>query len=283
MKTAEVITPPRAGTGLYRSTPGVILVFAVLLAALTWGGHRPLPSAAITGLLLTAFCVQMVFDREDEQAVELFRRLRLPALLFIGVLIWAAVQNLPLSLSMAHPAWAALPAEASTGTGALSVDPDAGWAGIMRLSGIAAAVWIAARMDAKVARLTLVASVTVGVCIASYGLAAWAAGANPLTGPPAYPGVVTGTFINRNAFACFAALAALAAFSLAFQHSSMRVSFGSAGVILVVALILSGSRAGAAAFAAGFVVLIVLMQPRAGRMWRLGLLAVVLGLLVIAA
>ncbi|MDT8343025.1 MAG: O-antigen ligase family protein, partial [Thermohalobaculum sp.] len=263
------------------------------------GANRPawwLGLAPGAGGLLAA---QMVLDLSGPAGPRLWRRVVPIALCYLAAVGWAAVQAGPAPVAgWAHPAWA----EAGIVPGAISADPAMTWHGVLRLLGYGAIFWVAARggADEGRARLFVAGFAAFSVALALYGLVALYAGENPITGPSAYPGVVTASFVNRNAYAYYAGLGLMATIAtLAFLVPPGRTGRGwrqtlrdmiealgdgawapvfGIGVLLV-ALVQTESRAGTAASLGGAGVLAAILLAQRGRtMRRLGI-----GLLGVAA
>jgi O-antigen ligase len=271
-------------------------VVGVLASALALGGNRPAGWVALGGGALGLLAVQTLLDLGAPRAGERAVRLALPGILYLGVLAWAAVQALPSAVSgWAHPAWA----EAGISPGAVSVEPDATWQGILRLAAYGALFWIAARSGAPRARARAFTGAVALWCgaLASYGLAARYAGENPILGADA-AGRLSASFVNPNSFALYAgmgALAALAALALRMPGSARRedsrrralrdlLEMLLAGgwlyllclMATLLALFLTESRGGALAVAAGLGVFTVAALGRLSRTWRFAAALVVL-------
>jgi O-antigen ligase len=204
-------------------------------------------------------------------------------------LAWAGLQVSPWTpAAFHHPLWS----EAARVTGApidgrITVDPAATRAGLARLGLYVAVGFLAVQLARDRRRAAALAgAVAVGaVASAAAGLA------DALTRNHLLPAIpdqawVTGTFVSRNHFATLAGLGLLAAVALATRPLRGALSdpagprgrllnvahavFGSngavwcAGALLLVALLMSGSRAGVAASVAGLCVLVAGLA-RAGR------------------
>jgi len=246
-----------------RAAPGLPLsaALALTLAGALWlGANRPAAWTVLAAGALALFTLQAVRDRGDPAALRLWPAARGPALLILAVLAWTLAQALPLPWpALAHPAWAEVAAvpDAEPPSGAISADPHASRHAALRLAGYAALFWIAARAAAEglAVRWALTWIAAAGAAMAAYGLLAVALAWNPVTGPSAYPGAVTGTFVNRNACALFlgiCAMAALARRALDRAHGLVPPVWPLAAACLCLAACLAtGSRAGVAATGLG--------------------------------
>ena len=260
-------------------------VLGIVLASSLWlGANRPAAWMLLALAALTLFAFQAFIDRGDVAAFRLWRRVLAVALPYLAVIIWAAVQATPLPLqALTHPAWAQLPEVHGT----ISADPWATWQGVLRLSAYAALFWIAARAAADPGRVRRMVDVIAwfSIMLALYGIGALAAGVNPITGPPAYENVVTASFVNRNAYAYYAgigAMACLTALVLRMPADDRRLSpaavleiatgkgavFLAGFVLLEVTVLMTGSRTGSvAAFAGTALVLGLSLGPKIGPLW----------------
>lgn len=268
-----------------------LMVAWVLGAALLLAANRPLWWLTLSGGTLALFSVQLVLDLTDPAARRLWLRVLPIAVLYLGAVGWAAIQALPApDPSWAHPSWA----EVTARTGipvrpSISADPDATWHGVLRYLGYAAVFWVAARgaADAERARRLVDVFALFSGALAVYGIASWAIDVNLIVGEPGYPGMVTGSFVNRNAYAFYAGIGAMACLTaIAFRvqrprgndWTAHRVALGAfvelltgqgrwfalSFVILVAAVFLTGSRAGSAVTVLGIAMVIFMT------FWRLG-------------
>ena len=163
----------------------------------------------------------------------------------------------------------------------LSVNPDETLAGLMRLLTYGAVFWLTLQYarSSERAETGLTAVVAIGAVYAVYGLAVFLSGNDWVLIYPkwAYPGSLASTFVNRNSYATFAGLCLLATVALLFSRIRHTLSLkwpwrrrivrlveqlaGRSGWLTVsflaslIALMLTGSRAGIASSAAGLVAL----------------------------
>ena len=270
-------------------------VIVVLLAALALGANRPvswtLLALAITGL----FCAQLIRDliapMQDRD-----RMLLGVVVLWLAVIGWAIAQVSPLMPpGWAHPAWQSV---ADLGAvGVISADPGQGRHGIVRLLTYGMVFWISVRAMADPLRahnmLRVIALSSAGLAI--FGLMARANGANPILGIDGQASVVSASFVNRNAYAIYAAfgcLANIACFLLgsapvrAHETALQRLRnflegffagswvYGLGAVICLVAVALTLSRAGAFACVIGLVTFVLAYRVQ-GRSNTIALVAMV--------
>ena len=271
-----------------------LAIAGVLVSALALGANRPISWLALSSGALGLLAVQMILDLGDRAAGRLWWRVAPIAVLYLGVVAWAAVQTLPSPIEgWAHPAWneagvrAGIPA-----LNTVSADPAATWHGVLRYLAYAAIFWIAARgaSDLDRARRLVDVIALFSVALAVYGLAAWAFETNPIAGDESYPGMVKASFVNRNAYAFHAGLGAMAclvALALrlpkSFGDRAMRLGatrdlvemltgegrwYLIGFVVILAALFLTGSRAGAAVSLVGIAIVLMQTFGRGGGMMR---------------
>lgn len=263
-----------------RPLPWSVLALAVGVLLLVWGIGRLIDA-------LRSGPTRDISGNADGAGRLAHARLvdRYAALLVIGFTIliaWYWVQASPaLSGAFAHTAWAE--AAAALGTplpAAASVDPAAGETLIMKVvayGGIFLLAFETGR-DRNRARLGFSAISLAGFAYALYGLFVQFAGDRTVLwfAKDAYPDSVTSTFINRNAYATYAGMAVLAGlvplvsevrrltrerltplrFLLALsERASPSLYLVIAAIITgLVAIALTGSRAGVACFVLALVV-----------------------------
>ncbi|MEM1149376.1 MAG: O-antigen ligase family protein [Pseudomonadota bacterium] len=291
----------------------------VLFAALALGANRPISWTALWAGSAVLFAALILVDAGSQDAARAWRRALPVIILWVAVLIWGLVQAGPAPVaSWAHPAWTdaaaigalegvtrqtwpwSMPVQGAA-IASISADPFASLDGVMRLSTYLMVFWIGMRgATDKAAGAAIRAVALFGAALAIYGLAALFADHNPLTGPPAYQGVVTASFINRNAYAYYAgigAMAALAALALRLPLPRRGESQGAARralrdlieailgggwiwlaalICLMAALLYTASRAGTVASLIGMAVLLAMTLGKRSAAWRWGMLLVLL-------
>lgn len=224
--------------------PALLVVAAALAPAAALGGNRPVLSMAMAAAALAAL-------------VWAGRRAAAPpaaGALLAGVVAWALTQ-------------------AAFG---ISADADATWRAAARLAAYGA---IFAAAASAPPRLAVGAVAVWAAALSAYGLWAWAAVANPVLGRnEAYGPALEATFVNRNGFALYAGVGALACLTRLWMATGTAESAGAnvrrlarggwvwaaGAAVCVAALAAAGSRGGAAAAALGLFALTALLA----RDWR---------------
>lgn len=227
-------------------------------SASTDGPPPPVPAAVIIDRLAIAF-----------------------ALVFGALIAWYWFQTSPASAGLAHPIWAeAARALGEPLAGAIALDPGVGGHQAMKLLAYGGVFFLAFALcrDRRRARWAFIALATVGLAYAAYGLFAVFAGYKTILGvvPSAYSRSVTSTFINRNSYATYGGLCVIIAMGplLSELRHVMRSGASPIGLLRtvseeatpvfyitalaiatgVMAVILTGSRAGVASLLLGFAV-----------------------------
>jgi O-antigen ligase len=222
------------------------------------------------------------------------RTIAVPAALFASVVVWALIQTaswLPPALN--HPLWD-LASETLDRplTPSTSINRDLTGLALLRLVTAASAFWLALQLcrDGNRARLLVKAIAAIVCAYAAFGLL-W------LIAAPGYtlwflrldaPGIVTSTFVNRNSFAAYTGGGLIAMTGLllrayrqraggAVAQTRLRIAsfietsgrkgalLIGAGFVILVALLLTGSRGGVVATVFGMVTLLALTFGRRGR------------------
>jgi O-antigen ligase len=237
----------------------------VLLSALGLGANRPVFWLALAAASFVLLFLQFGLDLFDSDAPRLWYRIFPAAFLYFSVVIWAMFQALPAPFeSWVHPAWKGV----EFGQMSISADPGATWQGVIRLLTYASLFWIACRggRDADRAQrfVGVVALWSIGLAI--YGLGALSFGFNPIVGEPAYPDVVTASFVNRNAYALYAGIGVLACLS-AIMMSLPRRERSSPARLLAVRDFLEAQIGGGWVYLVGLIVVTTALlstESRAG-------------------
>jgi len=212
------------------------------------------------------------------------REIAAPATLFAAVVGWIVIQNATWTpASWHHPIW-----QMAAGVierpvdGSISVNRDLTTLALLRLLTAASVFWIALQLCRKAARAnSLIRAIAAISCAyAGYGVASLAFKGGPIVwvGSTASRGFLTSTFIDHNHFATYAGIGLIAVCglilrlyrrevvisggSLAFRIASIIEATGQQGAallggafLLLVALLLTGSRGGIIATGLGVVVL----------------------------
>ena len=252
----------------------------LLVAIVAWmqfplGSNRPWAWSFLVLLIAADWMLWIPAGLADGVATaRLGRRLAVPGLLMIAVLVWVWLQ----SVSFTPVAWHAdiwtfiSGALGKSVPGAVSLNPFATETELMKLASYLAVGWLAAALSLRHdhARTLFVAVAAVATIYAVYGIVLSAFHTSQLTVfeglPPPYGRDVSGGFVAKNSFATFTGMAFLASLTLlveAGQHRivAMRgwrthvrtlVQFATgkgagwliASLVLLAALIASDSRAG---------------------------------------
>jgi O-antigen ligase len=287
-------------TGLFAVFVGGLALTPVWLGGnrlICWGIHAVL----FCGLLFLLEAGVLVSRRRHTVGLTY---LRTPAVLLGATVIWILIQTVSyVPDSWQHPIWSIAAVALETPLpGSISVNPDLTLLALVRLLTAVAVFWLALQLcrDAKRANALLASLAVTGFVYATYGILAMAIAptSNLWLKKDAYVGFVTATFVNRNSFASFAGVTLLAAIGITLRlfrreidrdHASWRRTLsraieatGKRGVFLLVmiftivmALLLSGSRAGITSTALGIFVLTTLVIARAERR-RAGQIATIL-------
>ncbi len=256
-----------------RSLTGWLLFSTLVFATLALGANRPVSWTLLSLAVLILFGVTLLIDL-FQRSPRVFRRLWLPALLFLAVLIWGVLQSLPGLLPEAwiHPVWQLAP----DAPGRVSADPMRGWHILMRLSCYALVFWMAVRCaeDGDRALRYTKAFALFSTALAGFGLYAAITGTNPILGPLATDNV-SASFVNRNNYATFASFGLVTCIALLLRSAALHQGGGrnaiagllrgivAGGWVWIIgvtlcggAIMLSQSRGGAAAAVVGVLALL---------------------------
>lgn len=289
------------------------LALVVILAPLPLGSNREWswnPVAVVVGGLLVAQALMALLTEVNPYRA--FRALRVPALLVVVVVVWAGVQMSGWTpLSWENPIRAAgEPLLPMSGSHIVAIEGEEATTGLVKLLTYVGVFILAAGLaaDSRDARRLCGAVVCSAVVYTLYSIVAEVTNRMSVnTGirlPVPFDYSFSGPFINRNNYATYAAIAALAAVTLATSsirrgayaideesfgerwRRRLAASSGSGGlwlvatIVLILGVLLSGSRAGWASLALGLVVMIAL-QVRGWSRWSAGV-ATVLALATVA-
>ncbi len=275
------------------------LLLLLILAPLPFGSNRPWSEAlmaTVTAILLLVWSVDNALNRFALHIP--LRRIWYITLPFSFVIIWAVAQiTLSVPQDWTHPIWGAMSEFADeTVPSRITLNTDNSITVIMRLLCYASVFWLALQFgrSGHRARIILKAVVFAGLAYALYGIMVDVSGAKKILWYPkwAYLDSLTSSFVNRNSYATYAGIGALASIILLFDSifpDSRRLSarqlkealltnFASYSyryllvtVTIMAALILTHSRAGIASFAVGLIVLFLTIsstrQMQARRKW----------------
>jgi O-antigen ligase len=266
------------------------VLFWAFIAGLAWTpfwfGSNDLIAWGINAVLFPGLAVAYeawILIRGERHPLAI-QKLRIPAALFIAVVLWIAFQNATWSPSfLHHPIW-----EMTADTldrpvaGSISVNRDLTTLALLRLVTAASVFWIAVQLcrDASRAIHLLFSIAIIGAIYACYGLIS-------LAMTPGYvlwvltsrqPGFVSSTFISRNCFAAYAGmvLVAIAGLILRLYRREFTSVGGSVRYRIATFIAVTGQK-GAALLACGFVVLVALLLSGS----RGGIVATALGLCIL--
>ncbi len=272
----------------------LVLLFGLLinLAPLALGSNRPLPwayNASLAGMLMVAVVLWHTAERFSGSATTL-KPILLPLTLFALVMIWAAIQTVPMPEGyLPNPLWqVASEYEPSIAGSSVSVNPGAGIESSMRLLTYACIFLSVYLLAANPERASVFLWLFAGsACLyALYGLARFSLDWSKILWFNSPSTRLTGPFLGQNNAATYYGLGlvcALALFLQAYRRSergaarsslvyrattALQALSGKPGFILVmvilmlVALLLTTSRAGIAASVAGCATLILLQIVR---------------------
>lgn len=299
-------------TSAIEGTTAAVWLAAVALAPVWFGSNTPAVWAAHAvsfGIVLAAYALAGI-ARPHPLPVPI-TQLKLPLVALAVVLGWAAIQTIQgVPLFLQNRLWS----EAATVlgnpvAGAISVYPAAGRTALLWASTAAAVFFLAVQLGRDPVRArTAVYVIAVGAgVIAAYGLAEYFDGNALVLWQPkhAYLNALTATFINKNNYAAFAGMGLVCTFGLLLDRLPRNPPFrprrtrgglivrglsvltlGAVFAANCAALLLAGSRAGAAVTILGMAVVLMLWLARLPA-WRrplfvaFGLTA--LGILVLAS
>jgi O-antigen ligase len=294
------------------------IIFWLFVAALAWTpfwyGSNDLIAWGINAVLfpgLAALYEISILVRGENHPIGI-RSLALPAALFAAVVGWIALQDVTWAHSaLAHPIWGmAADALGTAIEGSISVNRDLTTLALIRLLTAGSVFWVAVQLCRNAARANLLLNaISVIVCgYAAYGLVVFAqqTGRVPWLESPSSGGHVASTFINHNSFATYAGIGLIAISGLilrlyrrevmttegrfGLQVASFIEVTGQKGVVLLgsafvllVALLLTGSRGGVIATGFGLFALGILTFRRGKKRATEPLETIILGAAVVAA
>ncbi len=254
---------------------------------ISWGAH-----AVLFGGVLIFLEIGLLISGRGH-SVGLYH-IRLPAILIGVVLAWIVLQIAGIvPASWMHPIWSL--ASGVLGeplTGSISVNRELTVLALVRLLTAVAVFWLSLQLcrEPKRANRILFDIAIIGFAYAAYAIFSLAIAPDYLLWikKTSYVGYATGTFVNRNSFASFAGVTLLAAIGVIVRLFRREVDRGADGwrrvlakaieamggrgafllvtiFTIVVALLLSGSRAGISATLLGVFVMATLLSARKER------------------
>jgi O-antigen ligase len=265
----------------------------LLIAILGWmqfpfGSNRPWAWSFLVILIALDWVLWIPAGLADGASVlRLARRLAVPGLLMVAVLVWAWLQ----SVSFTPAAWHAdiwtfiAHALGQPVPGAVSFDPFATQTELMKLASYLAIGWLTAALSLRHdnARLLFIAVVAIATVYALYGVALSALRTSQITLfegiPPPYDRDVSGGFVAKNSFATFTGMALLASLTLLVEAGQHRIVAMRGWRTHVRTLIQFATGKGAGWLIASLVLLAALIASDS----RAGLIATLVGLMGIFA
>ena len=269
------------------------VLFWAFIAGLAWVpflyGSNQLIAWGINAVLfpsLAAIYEVSLLVRGDSHPVGI-KGLKVPAALFVGVVLWIVIQNVTWTpSSWHHPIWAmAADALGKPVVGSISVNRDLTTLALVRMITSASGFWLAVQLCRNASRVNLF-MIAIAVIIAgysAYGLVSFALvpGTIQRIGDTWSHGYVTSTFIDRDHFANYAGIGLVVMCGLImrlYRHAvvttdgslqlriasiidvtGQRGAFLLAGAFLIlVAMLFTGSRGGFIASGFGLLALGVL-------------------------
>jgi O-antigen ligase len=248
---------------------------------------------------LAAFYELSLLARGKSHPVPIGSRLLVPVGLFFATLLWIWFQALAWGHApFANPIWdLAGQALGRTIDGSISVNRDLTNLALLRLMTASSVLWLAMQLCREPGRaLALLGAIVVIICVyAAYGLVGVGIPSVRLPGLaiPQDGGLVSSTFVNRNTFATYAGLGLVAVAGLIlrrYRHETVGAEAGwrlqlsslidvtggkaalplAGAFVILVALLLTGSRGGVIATGIGLLVLGLQTRRRteAGRLPR---------------
>jgi len=207
------------------------------------------------------------------------RNIAVPSTLFAMVVLWTAFQTFTwVPSSLINPIWGmAGKALGHPLAGSISVNRDLTTLALMRLITAASVFWLAIQLCRHGPRANLLTSsvAAIGCLYAAYGLAVLKTGQLPWLDIPANgAGRVSSTFVNYNSFATYAGIGLVAIGSRILRLYRDESIAGAGWQLRLASIIEATGRQGGALLGGGFVILLALLLSGS----RGGLIATGLGL-----
>ena len=256
-----------------------------------WYGSNALPAWGINAVLFSglAVCYELALLVRGRRHPVAIMHVVLPATMFAAALLWGLVQTATWVPSpLVHPIWRlasetlGLPVQ-----GSISVNRDLTELALLRLLTVASVFWLALQLsrDIEQANRLIAAIAAIGALYAIYGLLVLKTGHLPWLAIDTKSGMVSSTFYNRDSYATYAGLGLVASGGILLRRyrehlagaadgwRHQLVSFieatGQSGAaslagcfLIIVALLLTGSRGGVIATGLGLAILIALTRRR---------------------
>jgi O-antigen ligase len=220
MRKAATFEPAKLGAS---SRSGIIewALFWTFVAGLAWvpywyGSNLPVTwgiNAILFPGLVVLYELSLVVRTASHPVA--IRTIRLPAVLFVAVVVWILIQNTIWTPSfLHHPIWSmvadALPRSVE---GSITVDRDLTTLALLRLLTAASVLWLGIQLCRNESRAIqfMTALVAISCAYAAYGLIEFASMQSVNTSSPSF---VTSTFYNHNHYATYVGMGLVTAFGL---------------------------------------------------------------------
>jgi O-antigen ligase len=265
----------------------------LLIAILAWmqfplGSNRPWAWSFLVLLIALDWALWIPADLADGAAVaRLARRLAIPGLLMVGVLVWVWLQSASFTPAAWHAdIWTFISrALGKPVAGAVSFNPYATQTELMKLASYVAVGWLAAALSLRHdnARLLFVSVVAIATAYAVYGIVLSAFHTSQVTlfegDPPPYERAVSGGLVAKNSFATFTGMAFLASLTLLVEAGQHRIVAMRGWRTHVRTLVQFATGKGAVWLIASLILFVALI----GSQSRAGLIATLVGLMGVFA
>jgi O-antigen ligase len=210
------------------------------------------------------------------------RQIKVPVALFAAVVLWIFIQNATWTPEwLHHPIWQ-ISADALDRPidGSISVNRELTSLALLRLITAASVFWIAMQLcrDASRAGVLLWSVAAISCAYAAYGL--FALRLTPGIEQSYSPGFTTSTFVNRNSFAAYAGMGLIAIFGLILRlYREEFTSVGGSIRFRIASFIEVTGQKAVALFGGGFVILVAVLLSGS----RGGIASTILGLFIFTA
>lgn len=280
------------------------LVFLLAWAPLPLASNRPWSAnflALIVGILFFLWLIALI--RKPQIVYTPVRRLLLPSVLYLLVLAWGWLQTAGFTPSDWHnPLWReASEALGRPVRGAISIDPEAGIDGVIRLWTYGLVFLIAAQFGRRTryAKRLVWCVALIGIVYATYGLVTFSSGNQKILWLTkwAYLDDLTSTFVSRAAYGAYAGIGLLACITLLLDMSAGSTSrrdnswsglleslppgfylLITGCLILASAMVLTHSRGALVVTVAGFLTMMaaLIARYRERRLFLLGIMVTIM-------
>jgi O-antigen ligase len=263
-------------------------VFYTFVAGLVWCpfwfGSNDLIAWGVNAVLfpgLAAIYEISILRRGQRHPISL-KYLKLPGVLFLGVVLWILIQSSTWTPSnLHHPIWGMAADVLETPMkGSISVNRDLTILALVRLITCASVFWLSLQLcrHASRAHLLITAIAVIGCGYAAYGLISFAITPGRVLWLVDQPsrGSVSSTFINQNSFATYAGMALIATCGVILSLYRHEVAKGGSFTFKIASFIEATGKNGAAVLGGAFLILVSLLLTGS----RGGMLSSCLGLFI---